>query len=539
MSDIQLRKQYRPDGRMRWSRLPVLVLFPLLVAVAGAILLNVLFVVGWYFVLIVPMAVGALVASSVYLGVHWSHCRKPWLAMMIGLAMGLVTYLGYFHVGMVTTFGMPAHRVDLLPWYVKFRMATDVQQDAGRPNQGPAKPDLFMNWFTFLYELAIIAGMSAEVARRHAMRGYDPKHQCWLKKELIVFPLGTLDALTKALETNQTAEFCQTHRVTGDNPQASCQTTLEYTCSDEVSPLECPIYLTATEHPVRSELGAIFRRSKMLIQREITREEALDFQSQFTVFDQTLRERHRELRDLPISVSGTDPDAQTATTVAVIQPINEQDRTNVFSGWNLLIENVIGGLMLVGFFGGMGVIYAGVHFNPAIGLAGSVAIGAIGALMIGVSAYVALVCPTAPETVYSRWLMRRCLQQRAGVWVRPDDPDAIFVCLSQRDRWSKVKLETMTDAGYALIDRSAQTLRLECDAERMKIDRSSVIDCQAELFKHPIDQQTEHWMIRLVIQVSEGQREILITDATPRWTRYSNAMRQMRANELAGQIRSM
>ena len=284
---------------MRWSRLPGLMLFPLLTALLSASTLNWLFERGWYFVVMVPMAVGGLLAYVTWLTVAWSHCRIPWLATAIGLIVGLVAYLGYFQVSMASTLGIGVHRVDLLPRYIAVRMATDVQEDQANPNRDPGDPDPFMNWFSFVCELLFVAGVPAHVAGRRAMQAYDVMHDVWLKKESVLYPSGALASLTMALENGQTERFCEVQRPVNGNPQSCCQVTLEYTCSDEVSPLERPVYLTATENPFRSELGALFRRSQMFIQREITRDEVLEFQSQFKGLDQTLRDHHEELRDLP------------------------------------------------------------------------------------------------------------------------------------------------------------------------------------------------------------------------------------------------
>jgi hypothetical protein len=43
-------------------------------------------------------------------------------------------------------------------------------------------------------------------------------------------------------------------------------------------------------------------------------------------------------------------------------------------------------------------------------------------------------------------------------------------------------------------------------------------------------------MNRLVIQVPEGTRELLLCDATPSWGRTTNKMRQARADELRNQM---
>ena len=542
MATIQERSQYKPDGRMRWSLAPLLLLVPLAVAIAGAYTLNVLFMHGWYFVLLVPLAIGGLVTFSLWVMVAWTHCRKPWLACFLGLLMGSVCYLGYYHVGMIQM--MPpglAHRVDRLPDYILFRMTTDVQADPGRPNDKPLESDRFMNWFTFIYEFAFMAGMAAEAARRRALAAYDSKNNCWMEKETIAFQVGVRDELARALESESVEQFCQTHRPVAINPQNSlCTVLLEYTRADNVSPLESPIYLSATESSIGSWFASFFRRSRMLEQTEITREEALDFQPLFAGFDKLLRERHEELRELPTEVAGTQSDlVRTATSHANIQPITEQDQCGIFSGWNLLATNMIGGGMLVGFAGGPALCYAAYHFYETIGIVGAIVVAAIGIVMFLASIYVATCCPTAFELAYSKSRMARCIESRAGAIVKPNDPQAFFVGLTERSRWQKVHLETMTDAGFVKIDPSSQTLRLECDSERMEIHGTSIMQCETESLQHPIDKDTEHWMVRLLVQTPTGQREILMEDGIPNWGRNTNRSRFERAETIANQIRAL
>jgi hypothetical protein len=85
-----------------------------------------------------------------------------------------------------------------------------------------------------------------------------------------------------------------------------------------------------------------------------------------------------------------------------------------------------------------GWYYVAYHFYETIGIAGAVVIAAIGTVMFLASIYVATWCPIAFELAYTKSRMARCIESRAGAIVKPDDPQAVFVGLTERARWKKV-----------------------------------------------------------------------------------------------------
>lgn len=88
-ADMRLiRPAYRRDGKVKWSRIPVAILFSPAVAVVMALVLVWEFKLGWYFLLIAPMVASLPVAAACYLAMKWAHCRNVGAAVLIGLKLG-------------------------------------------------------------------------------------------------------------------------------------------------------------------------------------------------------------------------------------------------------------------------------------------------------------------------------------------------------------------------------------------------------------------------------------------------------------------
>ena len=114
-----------------------------------------------------PILAGCIIGGGLYLIVGWAHCRNRWLAVGAGVLAAVAGYVGYYECCLLHEVPWElAGRVDLLPRYIAFRMETDVAEDVGRPadlkrQQGPS---VYMNWFTFSYELLLVIGFSAAIA---------------------------------------------------------------------------------------------------------------------------------------------------------------------------------------------------------------------------------------------------------------------------------------------------------------------------------------------------------------------------------------
>ena len=538
---LATRDAYVADGRMRLSRGWILFLVPLVSAIIVAYLLYWLFVMGWFLIMIAPLAGGGLVAGSMAASVHLSHCRKPLLAMLIGLCVGAIAYLGYYHFTMIRL--LPpghAHRIDLLPDYVKFRMATDVQREVGRDQNGNELPSPFMNWFTFGYEGLIVIAMAALAGRFMASRAYDANNECWLNREPAKLYAGARDDLENALAQDELSEFCESHPPLPPGTQGmGCDLTLEYVKRDDLSPLECPIYLTATEQPFRTFFRKLVDRNSVFNQKALRPVEALELQPLFPAFTSLCRSRHKELKQVVVETPGsTSPGVMSreATENATIETLNQQDQLDVTSMKHLTLVNLAGGFPLGLIAVGAGVGYLAYICLDAFGALAAIGCGLIACIFIIAGIYISLCCPFTPERLYTSWALRSVVDRRSGKLLDPDDDDVFRVGLTLRENWQKIKLDTVSDAGFARIDHDARQLLMECGRERFRIPFDSIESCWSESFSLPIDASKEAWMVCIVVHSPEEDREIILADTTPSWRTTTNASRQQSAQTLCAQL---
>ena len=76
MQDVAERVQYHSDSSAAWHLLPIAVGVSLIAAVGVAGIMQLLFVVGWYLIILVPCLCGLAVGGVVVLMVGWSRCRN-------------------------------------------------------------------------------------------------------------------------------------------------------------------------------------------------------------------------------------------------------------------------------------------------------------------------------------------------------------------------------------------------------------------------------------------------------------------------------
>src|SRR4051812_42085096 len=106
---------------------------------------------GFYWIFVAPMLAALVVACVWRLVLIGSHCRNRGVATLGSLVLGLLLYLGYYHIGMLQLVG-PRHarRIDMLPRYIQFRMKTDMArrvQDRRAGNAPFRGPDAVQQGF--------------------------------------------------------------------------------------------------------------------------------------------------------------------------------------------------------------------------------------------------------------------------------------------------------------------------------------------------------------------------------------------------------
>jgi hypothetical protein len=544
MNNLDDRNRYRSDQGVSLKGLPLLVAGPVLAAIAAAWALMFLFFQGWYLLMVVPMFGGLLIGAVLYLLVGWTHCRNSWVAGGLGLLAGLIAYLGYYHFCLLQH--LPpgnAARFDLLPRYIVLRLQTDVTEEVGRApvDNQPRKPATWMNSFTFLFELAIIAGFPAAIAWRRAWRAYCPELRQWLEQETALFPPCSGEVIKDALENGQLAEFLASNPAGGD-PQAACRLILEYVQPADDSPLSYPIYLSIKDLPAEKRwFWPKQARRTYLRQVELTTAEVLTLRPVFAKLARLLATQHAALRDEPATVLPVSIGSTTTDEVATIAPVPEPYRQRVRTSGYALKVNLLGLTPLAFIAGGVGLLFLGGHFVSRNEIVASLGPFVLGALSCAWGIYTGLYCLCVYE---NRWIERRLraeIRQRPHVLVEADAVDAVYVSLIPRENWAKVKLTMSTDLLLMRIDAQRRQVLLEGDCDRYRIPAGAIAACEPQCFFHPIDtqHQNELWMVRLMVDVAEGRRELLLSVSHTAWRPQTNTSRQRIAQETCQKVKAL
>jgi len=548
---LAVRERYRPDGGMKWNLLPLVIAGPFAVAVGVAAFLNIAFKNGFYYVLVLPLTASLLPAGTVYFVLWHSHCRKPFFAACVGLSTGLVAYLGYYHFGLLRW--LPpgqVHRVDLLPDYIVFRMKTDVQEmdpqpaDNNDPLPIPNPVDAGINWVMFLLELGLFSGVTTFIAWSRARRAYCAEAGQWMVREQVNMVRGTGEQLRRAFEEGDLERFSQIATTSKENQPSPSTCTIEFVRTEDRSPLELPVYLSVSDPRLNSltRLWPWGRRPRFH-QVLLEMRETLALRPLFPTLTAALAVAHKELKSVPgteqlAKVEGDLHFPEMTTDVAEIAPVPEPYCGRVFTAGHKWMINAVSLVPLVGFFGGIGLAALGVYLlDQGVGWLGTIPLFGLATVGIFIGIAFAFWYTRLPECLYTRWKMLRAIRQRPDPLVDADDPDAISVGITPRENWSTVKLEIASDVGLLKLDHKHSEILIEGDHERFRIPLGSLLICEPECFYHPIDKNTQHWLVRLVVQLEEGTREVLFglshTDFKPR----NNSIRRRLVSDLCRRIR--
>ncbi len=551
MLAIEHRVRYRPGFGIDWPRLPSLIVLALIAAVVLAWCLKTAFVHGWYLIFLLPAFGGMALGGVLYALVGWARCRHRWLAGVVGILAGLIGYLGYYELCMLDLLPPQlAWRVDLLPSYISFRMQTDVHEDVGKPNVGrdPKKPSTGLNWYTFVFELAFVVGAAGGIAWARARHAYCPELRRWMRREKALIPGNAAEAFLEALSGDHLSEFLANTPPAND-AQTACPLTFEYATPDAGSPLEYPVYASLGNVPVSGKfnitrLWSLIRHPRRTLLRQAKLEvgEVLTLRPLFPNLTRLLAAQHTELRDVTPGVVPTAVVEETPTSeFAQVTPVPEPYRQRVRSKGYALWVNLVGLTPGLYFFGGGGLVAAGIWLATEkampVGWA-AVVVGAVGVIWGG---YVGLYCLCVSE---NRWIDRRlrhAFALRPDPLVDPRDPESLYVSLIPRESFAKVQLTMSSDLLLMRIDERGRRLLMEGDCDRYRIPAGAIAVCEAQCFFHPIDAQhrNELWMIRLMIRVQGGLRELLLSYDTTQYTPMTNARRRRTAESLCGRINAL
>lgn len=302
MLSIEERSRYQSDLGDSWLRLPVLFAGPLLAAGVSACFLTFVYTVGWYLMLLWALGFGFLLGGVLFVLVDWTHCRNCWLAGGVGITAGLFAYLGYYHLCLVDL--LPpgnAWRGDLLPKYVWWRLQSDAVEDLGigndlsRVNPQGKQPTRFSNYWFFVFELLIIAGVPAAFAWKRAQRAYCVELGQWMQKEkALLAPYSFADFRTD-LDEGTLPQFVAKNPA-GHAPQTPSRLILEYLVPKTRSPLKFPVYISLEDFPLPRPwyLPGMARRT-LVRQVELEPAEVMSLRPLFPKLKRLLKAKHSEV----------------------------------------------------------------------------------------------------------------------------------------------------------------------------------------------------------------------------------------------------
>ena len=252
--------------------------------------------------------------------------------------------------------------------------------------------------------------------------------------------------------------------------------------------------------------------------------------------------QHLKLRKLPTAILPAKPATVGSTQkLALITPLPEPHQRNIRNSSFALKLNLVALIPGIFFFGGIGLCVLGEFFVPRRPEALRTLLLVFGGIALGWGAYTALYCLGVYE---DRWVERRLraeIQYRPDALVESNDPDAVCASLIPRENWSQVNWTMSSDLFLVRIDPRSKEVLLEGDSDRYQIPAGAIADCEPQRFFHPVDtsHKNELWMVRLMINASDGMRELLLWIKPKGWWPRTNASRRRIAEETCERINDL
>lgn len=129
------------------------------------------------------------------------------------------------------------------------------------------------------------------------------------------------------------------------------------------------------------------------------------------------------------------------------------------------------------------IVVWGTEFPDHVVVGGSL-IGVGVVLFIAYCIYESFLIGHYPAKCYLRWLRER-IDRRTDAIVAADDPDAFFVQIIPREKWSVAMGENATDVGLLRVDPKRGELRYEGDLERWIVPAEYIRSFRLKSFTPP------------------------------------------------------
>jgi hypothetical protein len=504
----QSRAVYRPSGKVDWLKF-----LPGLVVAAGAAIfmawclfraLN----AGVYLIFVAPFIAALAVAGVWYLVLTWSRCRNIIVAAGSSIALALLLYFGYYHVGLLEMIGLEnAHRIDLLPWYLKFRMKTDVARDAGRPNPGNARPQgpdrvqEAFNWLFFSGELVGVLGVLVTAGVHRSSKAFCEGCGKWMKTETLTLPPGSGATLWDSLHQGRYSDVEQRLATTSREHSIGCNLTVEHCPACPAEEASHAVYLTVKDilapgmrDSIAAKVGSLFKPRPVASLRTVVNHVALSpeevavLAASFPGLKKNI-EAHPNRFTEALSVVreiGRSREAQAlewAERVATIEAVEPDDAGTVLTRRNAIVQSIIG---TVSIFGGIGLAFAPTGVLSILeqkppdwffGIALAWAFACLGLNLVWMLFF--------PNYLTARFMLRQTRSAFAGRTnpaVDLNNLELLFVDIIPRVNWGKMMMENASDIGFLELDRARRELIFEGDRERYWIPVESILEVKHEFW---------------------------------------------------------
>lgn len=493
---------YKGTG-VDWARFLPWLLGAFIVASILAECMAELFRAGHYYILIVPLVAALCVGGMINVAVNRGHCRSSLIGGLAGFSAGILLYLGYFYWGMIHDFGTDvAGHPELLPRYIQVRMMIERTRDVHDPgrddDEKTARPDsAYFNWGRSGLELAFVLAITTGAGLKRARKPYCSSCRQWMVRELTQFEPAQSTEVVEALRAQSGRSLAAL------SAKAPFATIPNFTLAVDYCPSlkerasrDCPVFVSGKNintAPKNTVLDPFEQsKGKLLVRNmQLNSDELAALAPRFKVFE-TVAGRSAVSALLPSSEeSGESTDAKNIA-YADISAAPPDSAGKVMSRKNVLVASLLSFGVLLGFFGGVGLMLWGMTTGfpdhpPVEGVSPEakrfgITLIALGGAWFGVSMAIGLIDSSFFHNRYIRKLLRAEFGRRTSVLVDVNDPDALFVECVPKMNWGKMMLDNASDVGLMVVDQQKKEIRFEGDKERWRIPAAAITYCEFETF---------------------------------------------------------
>lgn len=461
-----------------------------------------LLVAGFFLVLIVPLFAGFAAGWAVRYAVARGNCRNALVGGLLGLAAGIVTFFGYYYVGMIYHWGPEyAARPDRLPRYIARRMATgrlrsshDYSDDKSR------KPTPTMNWVTFGFQSLLVLGITTAAGVKRAKKPFCESCQRWHERDVTFvgpeqpLPQFGLPAPVPGIEERPLAAVMAEPPWSGFPARMLA---VDYCPSlKDGRSNDCPAFVSIKQVKTQPQGMASDRfdaaQGKELVSGlQLERDGLRALAVRIPVFAQAAGVAELPSPQTSASSFPGEPIEPSRDAIIEIRQVDSHSAGQVLTRKRKVMGNLISLLSISGLLGGPALVLWGLTILPdskgghapdparqvrSVGL-----MVAGGLLFIGVLGY-SFKDSSMGANPWLKRQLRKEIARRSSVFVDANDPDALFVEIVPKSNWGKVMLDNASEVGLLVVDRGRREIRFEGDKERYRIPAAAIMSAEIETY---------------------------------------------------------